>query len=1279
MRAVGTNVWSRVPGYESDDSDQEGGEREDAKFRFHTEERLSQITSVLGQRWIVKPLLKFVPAAPRSFAKDPASLRLRKSVQQLAAPMNTNGLNPYFVVHADAPLVRDTFQASGLFPHDRDWQIHWSGPNLKEQFFQSLHEFQHVNHFPGGYEITRKDRLWANFSQMASMFGTSAFDFVPETYVLPQQADQFLEHYQRTDHIWIVKPNASSRGRGIFLLRDLGDLPIEDLSVVCRYVDNPLLIQGLKFDLRIYVLVTSFDPLVAYVYREGLTRFASRPYSTAEEHLQDAFRHLTNYSINKDAKNFVENKQVEADNVGHKWSLSALNKHLKCVGLDVELMWSRIDDLIMKTLLSAEPTISAKTRELTQGRNCFEIYGFDVLVDDKLKPWLLEVNLSPSMQADSPLDFQIKSQLLTDAFNLVGVHELDRNTINVARMRAAMNMDEFRRQGRRHQAKKAGGFTKANAPPAPGTGPKSMPTNLKNIKAYDRERPVNLDQLSESQLKMLAKVLEEQKRCGRNFIPLHPTKASVERYACITEARSLRPRDESAVSKSSRLSSAQLIASVLFGPRPVRGGPGAGDKDKHRKSVHSKSGRPSITKSPRLQSPKGIAGMSETDRNVAFHCRPPSAMESRSQSKESVAGKSLPSSPGSDDEEENDETATNTTANAMALLSLKKDNADYSEVQNDQPSKQESESSDESEAGDDLGEQDGGDDEVAGPHGGIDSAMESARDREAEDGDKARSLASTGFTNASDAAVSNASSDEENTNTDDESSLDSSPRRGNGYSREASPISQESADRQVALSKVDGAVQALGQRVGGRLLVMEYLRRLTEHCDALGAADRAKLAQSASYARLAKFQRQLVASVDGTKPDASEVVDPDADDAIDGRSLVDDLADSCRQGMASLRRSAYFDEASPANASSSSPPSEDQEDDSPTKRIQLALARREKTRRALEGLPLLAAADLESILRSSSASTSFQALLESFNDKGENHGAESCDLASISRDHHQAEPSPPRSSLVGAGRPPPPVLASVGGGGQRGGPLSLLMTAHRSPQTDQLDLPVEEQRELSAGSSSVLFGYGDIPERPRQAPQSATEKTSNMLLRSVQRYAGNRHEQPPRLPHTRSAPLLPELNRPDQARPRTSDQMPARPRTSDQMPESMNLRRRSHNAFQLQADQAEDFLASPLPGLRRPSKGKGFSGPSTLGWLTPVGPVLTPVGPRASTAGKPATEVLTSVGQGSLPKPSTAMERADVKRWSGESRGDGASLPPWPASSFLPLPCLPFFNKDVEF
>jgi hypothetical protein len=70
--------------------------------------------------------------------------------------------------------------------------------------------------------------------------------------------------------------------------------------------------------------------------------------------------------------------------------------------------------------------------------NCFELLGFDVLIDSDLKPWLLEVNLSPSFATDAPLDLSIKSNLLTDTLNLVGIKRFDRKKESMNKIKNRM-------------------------------------------------------------------------------------------------------------------------------------------------------------------------------------------------------------------------------------------------------------------------------------------------------------------------------------------------------------------------------------------------------------------------------------------------------------------------------------------------------------------------------------------------------------------------------------------------------------------------------------------------------------------------------------------------------------------------------------------------------------------------------------------------------------------------------------------------------------------------
>lgn len=105
-------------------------------------------------------------------------------------------------------------------------------------------------------------------------------------------------------NVWIIKPSNSSQGRGIHIIDDVNELNVDELSIASRYITNPLLINGYKFDLRIYVLITSYEPLRIYVYKEGLARFASETY-TAKFNKNNKYIHLTNYSINKKNDHFV--------------------------------------------------------------------------------------------------------------------------------------------------------------------------------------------------------------------------------------------------------------------------------------------------------------------------------------------------------------------------------------------------------------------------------------------------------------------------------------------------------------------------------------------------------------------------------------------------------------------------------------------------------------------------------------------------------------------------------------------------------------------------------------------------------------------------------------------------------------------------------------------------------------------------------------------------------------------------------------------------------------
>ncbi|XP_027624139.1 tubulin polyglutamylase TTLL4 [Tupaia chinensis] len=301
-----------------------------------------------------------------------------------------------------------------------DWLGCW-GHHMKSASFRSIREHQKLNHFPGSFQIGRKDRLWRNLSRMQSRFGKKEFSFFPQSFILPQDAKLLRKAWESSSRQkWIVKPPASARGIGIQVIHKWSQLPKRRPLLVQRYLHKPYLISGSKFDLRIYVYVTSYDPLRIYLFSDGLVRFASCKYSPSMKSLSNKFMHLTNYSVNKKNAEYQANEDETACQ-GHKWALKALWNYLSQKGINSDAIWEKIKDVVVKTIISSEPYVTTLLKTyVRRPYSCHELFGFDIMLDENLKPWVLEVNISPSLHSNSPLDISIKGQMIRDLLNLAG-------------------------------------------------------------------------------------------------------------------------------------------------------------------------------------------------------------------------------------------------------------------------------------------------------------------------------------------------------------------------------------------------------------------------------------------------------------------------------------------------------------------------------------------------------------------------------------------------------------------------------------------------------------------------------------------------------------------------------------------------------------------------------------------------------------------------------------------------------------------------------------------
>ncbi|BHF66778.1 Tubulin polyglutamylase ttll4 [Sparganum proliferum] len=197
-----------------------------------------------------------------------------------------------------------------------------------------------------------------------------------------------------------------------------------------KYLHNPFLINNSKFDLRIYVFVYSLKPLCVFVHEDGLARFASQKYSNSPRLVGNRFIHLTNYSVNRLNVEYVVNNSEESCK-GHKWSLKALWSYLRSQGIDTDKVWADIKDVVVKTCLATESLLKAAVDTYCVSTfSVQELFGFDIFLDENLKPWLLEVNVSPSMHSDSPLDVKVKGTMIKDMLNLTGIRLPEYKDIN---------------------------------------------------------------------------------------------------------------------------------------------------------------------------------------------------------------------------------------------------------------------------------------------------------------------------------------------------------------------------------------------------------------------------------------------------------------------------------------------------------------------------------------------------------------------------------------------------------------------------------------------------------------------------------------------------------------------------------------------------------------------------------------------------------------------------------------------------------------------------------
>ncbi|XP_044312902.1 probable tubulin polyglutamylase ttll-15 [Drosophila rhopaloa] len=316
-----------------------------------------------------------------------------------------NGSKEAHLEHVISVLHKLGYKRVGV---NDSWNLLWSHqyPFFKLSLTE-LGKHQVVNHFPGCGFLTSKVDL-----------STSRFPFQPQAFRLPEESDAFLKYAQEHPDTLFVQKN--NRHRHIKLKEPSEiDLTSND-SFVQEFIHRPFLVDGHKFDIGVYVVITSVNPLRVYIYTGDVM-----------------FRYCPVKYYPFDAEDI--GKYVVAENFLPPWKIPALEKYysrfggnrrtsfeayVRDQGKDSAQIWTQVEDIIRATVMAKEKDIM-RVLQSFRTHNFFDLMRFDLFIDEHLRVFLMEVNMSPNLSsAFVPENSLLFEQVLYSALNLVGIRSI---------------------------------------------------------------------------------------------------------------------------------------------------------------------------------------------------------------------------------------------------------------------------------------------------------------------------------------------------------------------------------------------------------------------------------------------------------------------------------------------------------------------------------------------------------------------------------------------------------------------------------------------------------------------------------------------------------------------------------------------------------------------------------------------------------------------------------------------------------------------------------------
>ena len=267
---------------------------------------------------------------------------------------------------------------------------------------------------------------------------------IPEIKELLNLIKNHLPEYSFDGYknLWIVKPGGKSRGRGIHCIDQLNDIlsdvKLYDQTIIQKYIENPLIIHNRKFDIRQWVLVTDLSPLTIWMFDTPYIRFSAEDFNIND--FKNIFSQLTNNSVAKHSEKFNETNII-----GDMWEIDQFSNYLiEYYGKDY---WPEIKEKIKKIVIYS---LQSAKHKIFQRKNTHEMFGYDIMVDDKLNVYLIEINASPDWSYSTKVTEKLVKIASQDLIKVVIDYaeeqlkdEKDRKTIDTGRFKLVFNSNDF--------------------------------------------------------------------------------------------------------------------------------------------------------------------------------------------------------------------------------------------------------------------------------------------------------------------------------------------------------------------------------------------------------------------------------------------------------------------------------------------------------------------------------------------------------------------------------------------------------------------------------------------------------------------------------------------------------------------------------------------------------------------------------------------------------------------------------------------------------------------